>query len=192
MMLGTTNATCESVNQVYEIHKSMAANNIILIYEGEFSQEITKSMLNMAELNLSMVEVENTVRRKVFNIMVECLQNIVKHTEEVREQTDMKHIAIFMIGKENNDYVIKSGNAIRKEKVKHLKEKLDQINSLDSEGLKELYKEMIRSVPFNQDKGAGLGLIDIARKSGKKLEYAFDYIDDEFAFFALQTSVSPN
>jgi hypothetical protein len=189
-MLTTT--TYDGVTQVFEIHKSMATNNIILIYEGEFSQDITKSMLNMAELNLTLVDAENSIKKKVFNIMVECLQNIVKHTEEVKEASDMKHIAIFMIGKENDDYVIKSGNAIRKERVDTLKDKLDQINSLDTEGLKELYKDVIKTVPFNQDKGAGLGLIDIARKSGKKLEYAFDYLDNDFAFFALQTSVSPN
>ena len=188
----TTTTTNDGVNQVFEIHKSMATNNIILIYEGEFSHEITKSMLNMAELNLILVDAESAIKKKVFNIMVECLQNIVKHTEEVKEASDMKHTAIFMIGKENDNYVIKSGNAIRKDKVETLKYKLEQINSLDSDGLKELYKDVIKSVPFNQDKGAGLGLIDIARKSGKKLEYAFDYLDNDFAFFALQTSVTSN
>ena len=60
---------------IYDLHKTMLANNLILIYEGEFTQEITKSVLAMAERNMDSMGEESNIKRKVFNVMVECLQN---------------------------------------------------------------------------------------------------------------------
>ena len=34
---------------VYDMHLSMHNNKVILAYEGEFTQEITKAVLKMAE-----------------------------------------------------------------------------------------------------------------------------------------------
>ena len=59
------------------MHQMMLKNNVILVYEGEFTQEITKSVLAMAERNMDSVGEESGIKRKVFNVMVECLQNIV-------------------------------------------------------------------------------------------------------------------
>ncbi len=64
------------------MHQMMLKNNIILVYEGEFTQEITKSVLAMAERNMDSIGEDSGIKRKVFNVMVECLQNIVKHGEE--------------------------------------------------------------------------------------------------------------
>jgi hypothetical protein len=67
---------------------------------------------------------------------------------------------------------------------------LDEINSLDKDGLKSLYKEIIKSSSGLTDKGgAGLGFVDMARKSGQKLVYKFQDIDDQTSFFSLKTIV---
>ena len=55
--------------------------SLILTYHGEFTQGITKSVLSMAERNLESRGEASTVKRKVFNVMVECLQNIVHPSE---------------------------------------------------------------------------------------------------------------
>lgn len=119
---------------IYELHKTMLAKNLILVYEGEFTQEITKSVLAMAERNMDSMGEESSIKRKVFNVMVECLQNIVRHGEDYNPTDDKKQTAIFMIGKMDDEYVITSGNPVTKEAANTLKEKLDKINSLDKEG----------------------------------------------------------
>src|SRR5690606_31233686 len=103
--------------------------------EGEFTQEITKSVLVMAERNMDYTGEESNIKRKVFNVMVECLQNICKHADSVQEK---EKEAIFMIGKESDYYIITSGNYIINSDVPYLKSKLEKINSLDKEGLKVL------------------------------------------------------
>ncbi|GJM60322.1 hypothetical protein PEDI_08740 [Persicobacter diffluens] len=162
----------------------MLENNLILVYEGEFTQEITKSVLAMAERNMDSIGEESSTKRKVFNVMVECLQNIVKHGEDEANKQ-----AIFMIGKENEQYVITSGNPIRNEFVEGLKSKLEEINSLDKEGLKSLYKEIIKNTSISDKGGAGLGFVDMARKSGQELAYDFKPLDDAYSFFSLKTCI---
>ena len=175
---------------IYDMHQMMLKNNIILVYEGEFTQEITKSVLAMAERNMDSIGEESGIKRKVFNVMVECLQNIVKHGEEYLSGEIKSNTAIFMIGKLKDSYIITSGNPIRNELVDSLKERLDKINSLDKDGLKTLYKDIIKNGAGLTNKGgAGLGFVDMARKSGQKLEYGFEPLKEGQSFFSLKTTV---
>jgi len=165
----------------------MSQNNIILIYEGEFSQEITKSVLLMTEKSLDSSGEEVNIKKKVFNVMVECLQNICKHSDTFQEKEERE--AIFMIGKEASSYKITSGNFIYNENIEPLKQKLHHINTLDREGLKTLYKDLIRTNKLSEKGGAGLGFVDIARKSNQKLEYDFERVNDKLSFFSFATKI---
>ena len=170
---------------IFDLHKTMLDNNLILVYEGELTQEITKSVLAMAERNMDSSGEESTVKRKVFNVMVECLQNIVKHADDISNN----HSAVFMVGKKDDKYVIISGNPIENEYIDNLKSKIEKINDLDKDGLKELYKNIIKNTEISDKGGAGLGFVDMARKSGNKLEFDFVKIDDGHSFFCLKTSI---
>lgn len=174
---------------IHELHNMMLEHNLILAYNGEFTQEITKSVLAMAERNMDSVGEESSIKRKVFNVMVECLQNIVKHAEDMEDPK--KRTAIFMIGKIETEYIILSGNLVKEETRSVLQNKLDQINDLDKDGLKSLYKNIIKSSDSLSDKGgAGLGFVDMARKSGNPLEYHFSEVERGISFFALKTTIS--
>ena len=174
------------MKHVYEMHVNMHQNEVILAYEGEFTQDITKAVLKMAETNLETANEENSIKRKVFNVMVECLQNIVKHSDEILEADE----AIFMIGKTKDYYEIASGNYVYNENVEILKSKIDQVNSLDKDGLKSLYKDVIKGGQLSSKGGAGLGFIDMARKSGNKLDFSFVKVNDKYSFFSLKTRIS--
>jgi hypothetical protein len=174
---------------IYEIQKIMSSKNLMLVYEGEFTQEITKSVLSMTERNLDSIGEEMSIKRKVFNVMVECLQNICKHAEDSVKRMEEKG-AVFMIGREDSNYVITSGNFIQNDNVEDLKNKLDHINSLDKDGLKSYYKDLIKNTELSDKGGAGLGFVDIARKSGQKLEYDFEKVNDKVSFFSFKTKIS--
>jgi hypothetical protein len=174
---------------IYEIQKIMSSKNLMLVYEGEFTQEITKSVLSMTERNLESVGEESSIKRKVFNVMVECLQNICKHADTFEASKEEKG-AVFMIGREDGSYVITSGNFIMNDQIDGLKKKLEHINSLDKEGLKGYYKELIKSSELSDKGGAGLGFVDIARKSGQKLEFDFEKVNEEYSFFSFKTKIS--
>jgi hypothetical protein len=178
------------MNYIYDLHRTMMAQKLILVYEGDFTQESTKSILAMAERNLDTSGEDSSIKRKVFNVMVEALQNIVKHSDELVDGSIRSHAAIFLIGRDEKRYSIMSGNPVRKENVTKLTATLERINSLEKDGLKELYKEIIKNTTISEKGGAGLGFVDMARKSGEKLEYEFPEMNAEYAFFTLKVNVS--
>jgi hypothetical protein len=178
------------MNYIYDLHRTMMAQKLILVYEGDFTQESTKSILAMAERNLDTSGEDSSIKRKVFNVMVEALQNIVKHSDELIDGAIHSHAAIFLIGRDEKQYSIMAGNPIRKGNIDKLKGALEKINTLDKDGLKELYKEIIKNTTISEKGGAGLGFVDMARKSGEKLEYEFPEMNAEYAFFCLKVTVS--
>lgn len=70
--------------------------------------------------------------------------------------------------------------------VAFLQDKLDLINSLSKEELKDFYKQVLNEGTMSVKGTAGLGMIDIARKSGQKLEYCFNPINDGLTFLAFR------
>lgn len=168
---------------IYKLHNEMLSRDIILVYEGEFSHEMTKSVLEIAEVCMNNFDEGTFLKRKVFSIMVECLQNISLHADE----DEGTKSSIFIIGRDDEAYSIASGNFIKKNKIEPLKSILDQINDLDEAGLKAFYKELLSKAKGTKKLPPGLGLIDIARKSGQKLETGFDHVNDQLSYFSLQT-----
>jgi hypothetical protein len=175
---------------IYDLHQLMVAHKVILIYEGDFTQETTKSILTMAERNLESSGEESTIKKKMFNVMVEALQNIVKHSDDSRDGDANHHAAIFLIGHERSQYSIMSGNPVKNENLPSLRTALEHINALDKDGLKELYKEIIKNTTISVKGGAGLGFVDMARKSGEKLEWAFIPMNEEQSFFCLKVNIA--
>lgn len=177
------------MNFIYDLHRTMMSEKLILVYQGDFTQETTKSILAMAERNIDSSGEDASIKRKVFNVMVEALQNIVKHSDELIDGDLHSHAAIFLIGRQNNRYTIMSGNPVRKENVERLNKTLDHINSLDRDGLKELYKDIIKNTTISEKGGAGLGFVDMARKSGERLEFEFPEMSADYCFFCLKVNV---
>ena len=171
---------------IYDLHQSLSEHHLILAYEGEFTQEITKSILAMAERNMDSTGEESSIKRKVFNVMVESLQNIVKHADNNGKTS---HSAVFMVGKQKEQYTIISGNPMNNDVIEIVKEKIDKVNELDRDGLKAYYKEIIKNTKISEKGGAGLGFIDMARKSGQPLAYDFHDMGNGKSFFSLKSSI---
>ncbi len=173
---------------IRDIHNKMEDNKLSLVYQGTFSQEITRAFISMTEQSMNQLDEEKTTKKKVFNVMVECLQNICKHSSEY-ELKGIEESSIFVVGLEQDEYFICSGNHIFNEEVEKLRNMLEIVNAMDKQELKDYYKQIIRDGKISSKGGAGLGLIDMARKSGEKMIYSFDPIDDKLSFFTLQVKV---
>lgn len=178
------------MKMIFSFHKAMLKHGFSLVYEGEITHQITKAFTSLAENNMERLSEDTSVKKKVFHVMVECLQNLTKHSEDVSaSDTPYAGNGVFIVGKLDGVYHVITGNPIPKANIADLKAMLDRINSLDKESLKELYKQQIKGGELSEKGGAGLGLIDIARKTGEKLDYHFEELDEERAFFMLKTTV---
>ncbi len=180
---------------IYDFYDKMERNKIMLSFKGDITSELLTSILQIMESKLDNLQEEPKIKKKVYNVLVECLQNLYHHMDEVAQTaiaTDnvAPRSAIFMIGKTGPEYTILTGNYILSENVEKLKTKLDKINSMDKEQLKEYYKEILNNDEFSEKGGGGLGMIDIARKSGQKLNYNFLPVDNIYSFFSLNIKIS--
>jgi hypothetical protein len=171
----------------------MERNNILLSFKGEITSDLLTSILQIMENKMDNMQEEPKMKKKVYNVLVECLQNLYHHLDEVTEvdvDTEKIRSAIFTIGKLDNKYSIITGNYILNENISGLKSRLDEVNSLNKEELKEYYKRVLNNGEMSLKGGGGLGMIDIARKTGEKLEYNFLEIDNKVSFFTLNIKVS--
>jgi len=75
------------------------------------------------------------------------------------------------------------------DKTTMLKERLDQINNMNPEELRDQYKELINKSAFSEKGGAGLGLLVIARKSSNKFEYDFRKLGEKKTYFTLKVNI---
>ncbi len=167
---------------ILTMYNDWISNGISLIYLGEFSHEITKMFTSMAESEMSRNSEESSTKRMVYHSMVETLQNMNRHSDELN---DKSHVGkgLFMIGKKNDVYYIITSNKIAGDKVESLRSAIDQLNASTLEELKAMYKKQLKEGKLSEKGGAGLGLIDIARKTERKLEYALMPLFEQSDYF---------
>ena len=176
---------------VYEFYKSMKAHEITLVYEGEITHQITKAFTSLTESNMAKDDEPGNVQRKVFHVMVECLQNISKHADDFTSEDFLfSGRGIFLVSKGENEYSVTTGNAVDNDRIEELTNMLETINTMDKEELKGLYKRQMKEGRLSDKGGAGLGFIDIRRKTGKELEYIFLPISNDTSFFLLTSTIS--
>ena len=112
-----------------ELFRDMQRENLSYIYRGVFTQKITDNILSLAESNLTKSGESSTVKKRVFSIMVEGLQNITRHQDENLVE-DVDKTGIFVIQRKGENYFITTGNLIDKQYIEKLTVQLNKINSL--------------------------------------------------------------
>jgi RecA/RadA recombinase len=177
---------------VYAKFRSMMDNHIILSFKGEITSDIITMVLQIIESRLEAEEAKSSVKKKIFNVLVECMQNLYHHAEAEVEGEFTTRKAMLEMYFDDSYYNIITGNFMKNEEVEKLKTRLDKVNSLSKDELRQFYREILDNNQISKKGGANLGMIDMARKSGEKLEYHFTQVNDKLTFFDLRVRVSKN
>lgn len=169
----------------YEFFQNSAAYGLSFTYRGPFFDDITTKILDISENTIAVNQQLPKINRKVSFLLVECFQNIVKHGEQMEEQS-AKDNGVFSLKNLGGAYLINSVNLVKDDQVEYLKETVESINAKDKSELKELYKSKLEEDDFSDKGGAGLGLIELARKSGQKILYEIEPCSDGLFYFHQQ------
>jgi len=130
------------------------------------------------------------LKMKIFNLMVEILQNIVNHADEfVINNIKGKH-AIFYIRDTKEKFVFASGNYILNHKIDEFDKRLENVNSMTEDQLSDAYNETLLNFDNESDENPGLGLLDIKMKSKTPFIYDFYKISDKISFFTLKIYIN--
>lgn len=180
------------MNSIYHIFEKLNEREVLLSFKGMMTSDLLTTVLSIVESKLETLEEKSKVKKKVFNILVECIQNLYHHIDDdVKSSVSVQDNSVLLVVSKNNDgYVIMTGNYMETKNVNALQTKLDLVNSLDKVELKVYYKEVLSNGTRSNKGTAGLGLIDIARKSGQRLDYDFNVVNEELTFFSLIVKVA--
>ena len=172
----------------FDLYNLMERDNVLLAFKGTVTSELLSSVFQIMESKMDDLNDSPATKKKVFNVLVECLQNLYHHIDDfdnenvILDSTCDKKSAIFSILRNDDSYNIVTGNFIFPKNVDEITKKINYINSLNRDELKAYYKEVLNNGKLSEKGGGGLGLIDIAKKSRNKLQYSFREIDDDYSF----------
>ena len=173
---------------VSQLERLMAENNVYLIWSGHISIEVEKEVISLTETKLSEEDIELNLRRRIFSVLVEIIENVAKYSPG-KEPEEKFGMPVALIRLEDDEYTLTTGNLILNEKVEDLKGKLDTINKFDKVGLKELFRKSLSGQTISSNSTGNMGLIDMARKSGSKLVYQFEQLNELYSYYVLTVKV---
>jgi hypothetical protein len=164
---------------------------IIIDYSGAIHYDTIGEMIHQFKNHVPILGIQIATYKKILLVMIESLENIMKYREfplQADENT-MAFTPLFSVIKEGDKYYINSCNTLEYCKMEALENRLIYLNNLTAQGIKEYYKETISNGQFSQKGGAGLGLIEMAKISGNKIEYMFQRVNENYVNFSLRITV---
>jgi len=175
--------------------------NIKVIYNGPMWEDGVKGLAEMVKTHLLHDQVTGNVSKAIFSVFIEQVTNILMHSAEKEQYTqppDNELIAVsigtVIMGNKTDKretFFVQTKNAINNKSIDFIKERIDHLNSLDKDGLRQFYKEAIRSDDVNpESSGAGLGLIEIARRATAPMGYSFEPISEGISYFTLYVEIT--
>jgi hypothetical protein len=162
---------------------------ISLAFNGSFSQDT----VGLIDINLKNRENAKLLTKRIFGLVVEMAQNI--HHYSAKKVYSKKYcrnigVGVLAISETKDHYVITSGNYISKSDSEEIKNRFEELNELDEDGLKDLYK-VRRKMPQRPNKpGANLGFIDMRRKSGNPVDFKIKDESSNNPFFILSAKIN--
>jgi hypothetical protein len=175
-----------NIQNVYQLFSNLHKDNLSFIYQGSFNDEITERIIDISESTIAAMHEQQKISNKVSFLLAECFQNVIRHGDFTMKSVSPDSTGIFVTRNIGKSYYISSANLIANKDVEDLREKLEQLNLMTPEELKKLYLDVLTHNEISNKGGAGLGLIEMARKSGQKLEFEFEEVDANFSYFYLQ------
>jgi hypothetical protein len=153
-------------------------------YMGGFDDELTSALMKTNEASIHEPQI---LKKKLSFLIAECFQNIIRHEDkpEIITRTNNKP-KVFVIRNIGNKHYISSTNLVSNTKKEELTSKLKTINTLSADMLKTAYMDAFENNEMSDKGGAGLGLLEMARKTGSPLEYAFEFVNYFFSVFYFQ------
>lgn len=170
------------------------SKEVILSYTGPLKYDTIGHLINILKEKVSILGIKLVLYKKILLVMIESLENILKYNEHFEKDVLIRenHLPNFLLEQNESKYIVTSGNAILNEDMPELKDKLTLINSLNSEGLKKLYKTTITNGQFTHKGGAGLGFIEMAKIASEKIEFEFKPINDLYSYYQLKVVIEDN
>jgi hypothetical protein len=185
--------------ELLEFRAQLQESGIIFAYCGYVTEPVLTGVGDALKQKLAIDDMDTKTARSVFAIFVEQMQNIIRYSAETSgldtasgaetgTASELRY-GVMTVSREGDSFIIKAGNLIGKADVEPLRAKLEHLRRANKDALKAMYKETLKGETEEGSKGAGVGFIEIARRSSRPIEFDFTEVNDRFAFFALEAEI---
>lgn len=179
---------------IFDLYRTLKKDGVIFCFCGPASQAVVEGIGETLRQRMELEGVGPTVVNRVFAVFIEQIHNILHYSGEIipedRSSDDELRFGIVLVGTCGTAYYVRCGNFVSNKDVGRLTKLLESLRGMDKDRLKTLYKERRRSTePSDTSKGAGLGFIEMARKTTEPLEFDFIAVDDDTSFFSMTATI---
>jgi hypothetical protein len=171
------------ISQAIAVRNVMQMSGVIMAYNGTVSDEL---MVSLAEILKARLEGRDDTKRSrtVFSVFMEGMQNLIWHGRTEQAATGM-----VCISEHEGEIVVVCGNQIARADSIKLKSVLEQLQGADKDTIRQLYREGMSRSSDHEGPGAGLGLLEIARRATHPISFVFTDIDDQYVDFFLSARI---
>jgi Family of unknown function (DUF6272) len=175
---------------LYRVTQMLARQHISLCYSGYLSEEVLAGLADALRSKMAADNQDENLRKRVFSVFIEQVQNVMRYSADPLRDTDgtSHRFGIVTFGVHEKFFVL-TGNRMLTADAERLRAKLEEIRHLNKEDLRAYYREQLNAPQQEGDKGAGLGLIEIARRVSQPFEFDFVPLDDGTSFFCLKAYI---
>ncbi|WP_449242394.1 SiaB family protein kinase [Desulfovibrio sp.] len=177
---------------MFEDYEKFRRDGVMLYFNGPVSQAVLEGIADIMRRRMDSEDTERAVARKVFALLVEQMQNIVRYScERAALEGGEGEFAQgqVVVGREaDGSFFVASGNKIRAGDGRRLSERLLRVQGMNRPDLKAYYRECRRAGPDAESAGAGLGFIEMARHAAKPLDFAIVPVDRDTSFFSVKAT----
>jgi hypothetical protein len=176
-------------DQLARVREEITREGVMICFNGAFVHSIIEEIGNALRRYLEDNEEKKGAALDVFSVYIEQAQNVRNYLARKHFAEAAHSNAIIIIGRRAEHYVVSSGNIVEAADREDLARRLEEVRGLDAAGLRALFKERLRAPSSGREGGAGMGLIEIARRCSEPFQYSFRPVDEAHSFFCLTVVV---
>jgi len=173
---------------ISKIRNVMQEEGIVFSFSGMISQSLTEFMIETASEQFDKDGYDAKITKSMFLIAIEQLQNVMSYSKQKHiDKNEYTSPGVLVVGfdKDKQKYYVNSSNEIIESDKEKVSTKIDFINTMDNQEQRKYLRAKLRSADDKHDRGAGVGFIEMAKRSSEKLEYDFEEIDGKLFFHIL-------
>jgi hypothetical protein len=172
---------------LHTLYDAFAGDRLAFLYSGSFPDAHTARLIELGEEAVGESAPDRSLRARSAFLVVELYQNIIRHRASLSiDLQDRAGRSLFLLRSNAHGQEVTSMNPIPKRERALLEQQLNALEGMDAEALKERFLDSLQRGSRTMRGGAGLGLIEMARRSGRPLRHRMTGIDRDHLLFTLQ------
>lgn len=181
------------MNHLNNTDLPLTKGTVLVSYEGELCVKVIDNLLDTIDETFDQVDLK--IKKRVFSIATECLQNVHHHAqvakcEQAPTNYDLNKHLSFQILQSEDFYCIEVGNYVCNSVKQEIIDRINGVNRANLTELRQMYINQLISKRRKDSNTAGLGFIEMAKRSKNRLEFEFVPYDSYSSFLRIKIKVN--